>query len=105
VRTPEASSAEVKPTSSPSRAIPIAVRDRLLERAGHQCQFRGPDGRRCTARAALEIEHVRPFAIYQSHDERFLAVMCRAHNALRAEEVYGAEHIRRRIEERRQGKL
>jgi len=81
-----------------SRHVPVAARDRVLERAGHQCQFTGPDGTRCTARTGLQIEHERPFAMYHSHDERFLSVLCRRHNQLRAEQVYGAEHIQARIE-------
>ncbi len=53
-----------------SRYIPSAVRERVLEHAGHRCEYRGPGGTRCTARAGLEIEHERPFAIFSSHDER-----------------------------------
>src|SRR5688572_8537156 len=37
-------------TPATSRHVPAAVRDRILERADHQCQFTGPDGTRCTAR-------------------------------------------------------
>ncbi|HVR75611.1 MAG TPA: HNH endonuclease signature motif containing protein, partial [Planctomycetota bacterium] len=89
-------------TLAKSRHVPVAVRDRVLERAGHQCQFTGPDGTRCTARTGLEIEHTKPFAIFQSHDESTLEVLCRRHNALRAEQAYGAKHIQQKIEERRQ---
>jgi hypothetical protein len=85
-----------------SRYIPSEVRERVHARAGHQCEFRGPDGTRCTARTGLEIDHERPFAIYRSHDERFLRLLCGAHNRLQAERVYGTGFIRAKIEEKRQ---
>jgi hypothetical protein len=77
------------------------VRERVLERAGYLCEFRGPDGTQCTSRTGLEIEHVKPFAIFRDHDERFLEALCPGHNRYRAERVYGTEFIRRKIEERR----
>jgi hypothetical protein len=84
-----------------SRYLPAEVRERVLERAGYRCEFRGPDGTRCTSRTGLEIEHTKPFAIFRDHDERFLEALCPRHNRYRAERVYGAEFIRRKIEEKR----
>ncbi len=43
-----------------SRYIPSSVRERLLERAGYRCEFRGPGGVRCTARTRLEVDHIHP---------------------------------------------
>ncbi len=80
-----------------SRYIPSEVRERVLERAAHQCQYVARDGTRCTARTGLEIEHERPFALFHSHDERSLKVLCRRHNLFQAERVYGAELIRAKI--------
>jgi hypothetical protein len=85
-----------------SRYIAAAVQERVHARAGHQCEFVGPDGTRCRARTGLEIEHERPFALYRSHDERFLRLYCRRHNRLSAERVYGAEFIERKIAASRQ---
>jgi len=87
-----------------SRYIPQEVRERVLERAGYQCQFRGPDGTRCTSRTGLEIEHVKPFGIFRDHDERSLEALCGRHNGFRAERVYGPEFLRRRIESGRSQK-
>ncbi len=84
-----------------SRYISSEVQERLHERADYQCEYRAADGTRCTARAGLEIEHERPFAIFRSHDERFLKVLCRRHNRLRAEQVYGAEFVQAKIDEAR----
>jgi len=88
-----------------SRYVSSAVQERVHERAAYQCEYRAPDGRRCTSRTGLEIEHERPFAIFRSHDERFLRVLCRRHNRLRAEQFYGAKLIQTRIEEARRKKV
>ena len=84
-----------------SRHIPSEVREHVLKRAGFQCTFRGLDGTRCSSRTGLEIEHQRPFAIYHSHDERFLKALCGRHNHFEAERVYGFEFIRGKIDERK----
>jgi hypothetical protein len=88
----------------PSRHIPSEVRERVHERAGYRCEYRGRDGTRCTSRTGLEIEHERPFAIFRSHEERYLRVLCERHNRLRVEQVYGAELVRKRILESRSGR-
>ncbi len=91
--------------SAESRYIPTEVRERVFERAGHQCQYTSADGTRCGARTRLEIEHERPFAIYRSHEERFLRILCRRHNRFRAERVYGAEFIRKKIDEEKRQRV
>jgi hypothetical protein len=88
-----------------SRYIPSEVRERVLARAGHQCEFLAEDGTRCSSRTGLQIEHSRPFAIYRSHNERYLKVLCGAHNRLEAERVYGSGFIRAKIEGKKQQKV
>lgn len=84
-----------------SRYIPSEVRERVHERAGYRCEYKSPDGTRCRSRTSLEIEHTRPFAIFHSHDERFLRLYCRGHNGLSAERAYGAAFIRHKIADSR----
>ncbi len=84
-----------------SRYISSEVLERVHARANYQCQYRASDGTRCSARTGLQIEHVRPFGIFRSNDERFLELLCTQHNALAAERVYGAAFIQRKIDERR----
>jgi hypothetical protein len=81
-----------------SRYIPSAVRERVHERASYRCEFRGPDGTRCRSRTGLEVEHVLPFALYRSHDEKYLKLFCRQHNRLSAEMVFGAAFIQEKID-------
>ncbi|MGH9321140.1 MAG: hypothetical protein ACRD21_12070 [Vicinamibacteria bacterium] len=95
---------EILPTTehAASRYLPSEVQERVHARAGHQCEFRGPDGTRCRARTGLEIEHEKPFALHRSHEERFLRLYCRGHNRLSAERVYGVEFIQGKIAASRQ---
>jgi len=88
---------------APSRHIPSEVRERVLERAGYQCEIRGPDGSRCSSRTGLEVEHTKPFAVYRSHDDRYLRIYCPAHNLQAARKFYGEEFIRRKIEAAQRG--
>lgn len=84
-----------------TRHVPSEVRERVLERAGYQCQYRGPDGVRCSSRIGLEVEHTKPFAVWRTHAEQHLEAFCPAHNRFAAEKFYGREFIRQKIEARR----
>ena len=88
-----------------SRYIPSHVRERVHERANHQCQYRGPDGTRCRSRTGLEIEHERPFALYRTHDEKYLRLFCHQHNRWSAEKVFGAAFIQEKIDASRRRPL
>ena len=94
---------EIRKTHEPakSRYIASEVSERVYARANYQCQYLASDGTRCSARTGLQIEHVRPFGIFRSNDERFLALLCAGHNGLAAERVYGPAFIQRKIDERR----
>ena len=52
-----------------SRYVAAEVLERVHERDSYQCAYRGGDGRRCTARAGLHIDHADPFAIFHSNEE------------------------------------
>ena len=81
-----------------SRYVSPEVQERAFERAGYQCEYRGPEGSRCSCRTGLQVEHVMPFAVYQTHDERYLRAYCPAHNLLAAKKFYGREFIQRKID-------
>ena len=88
--------------SGKSRYIPSEVRERVHERAGYQCEFRGRDVTRCRQRTGLEIEHLRAFARDGSHNERNLRLHCGPHNRLTAERTFGAGFIQAKIDTSRQ---
>ena len=83
-----------------ARYIPVALRDQVLERAAHQCEYRAPDGRRCRERTSLEIDHVVPFARGGSSRPENLRVLCRRHNLFAAKQTYGERFVREKIRTR-----
>ena len=88
-------------TKARSRAIPTSVRDRLLIRAGHRCEYRGSDGLRCSGRSRLEIDHIVPWGLGGTSREENLRVLCCAHNRLHADRCFGAEFMDHKIESAR----
>jgi len=82
-------------TTPKTRHIPAAVRRAVHERDGSRCTFRDRRGRRCTQRHDLEYHHRFPFARGGDHSPENLPLVCRAHNALVAEQDYGKERMAR----------
>jgi hypothetical protein len=96
-------------TSRPRRAKPSAdpgyisqaARRAVAERDGVQCSFVSDDGARCPSTAFLEFDHRRPRALGGEGDPPNVRILCRAHNRLAAEKVFGREHIAERMDLRR----
>jgi 5-methylcytosine-specific restriction endonuclease McrA len=76
----------------PSR-VTRSARRKVFERDGLRCLYISENGRRCEARAFLELDHAVPKALSGSSDAGNLRVFCRAHNQLLAEQAFGREHI------------
>lgn len=77
------------------RRVPQPVRDAAWERDEGRCAFIAPDGRRCGARAWLEYDHVRPWALGgPSDDSENVRLLCRTHNQMLARRVFGARAVR-----------
>ena len=74
----------------------------VYERDGVQCAFVSEAGVRCTSRVFLQTDHVIARALGGSGDAHNARVLCQPHNLFEAEETFGAEHVARKIEERRQ---
>jgi hypothetical protein len=100
---PQAASEAPPLLSSGGRGtVPGRVRDEVWRRDGGRCAFLAADGRRCSARAGLEIDHVVPLARGGSlGDPRNLRLLCRAHNGIEARRVFGDEAIDKAIARRR----
>jgi 5-methylcytosine-specific restriction endonuclease McrA len=75
--------------------IATAVRRKVYERDGVRCTYVSEDGRRCAARAFLELDHTEAKALGGSNDTTNLRVLCRAHNQLSAEQTFGREWMER----------
>ncbi len=82
-------------TTPSSRHIPAAVRRLVHERDGGRCGYRDKYGRRCEKLHDLEFHHKHPFAQGGDHSPANLALMCRVHNTLAAEQDYGENVIAR----------
>ena len=70
------------PTPNPNhkRHCPAAVARAVFLRDGKQCSYVSPDGRRCSARRCLELDHVVPWAVGGKSTVENLRLRCRAHN-------------------------
>jgi len=93
-KTPRKSLAETDPTPS-SRHIPAAVRRTVHKRDAGRCTCVDSLGRRCPARERLEYHHRKPFGRGGDHSAGNVCLMCRAHNALLAEQDFGKEKVAR----------
>jgi len=87
-------------TTKPSRYIPADVRHAVATRDGNRCSYVAPDGRRCCETRNLELDHVEPFSLGGKSTVQNLRQVCRAHNQLYAERVFGREFLRRVIHSR-----
>ena len=83
------------------RRIGQAVRRQVAERDAERCCHVGPDGKRCEARAFLELHHIRPWALGGEDSVDNLSLRCHAHNRLLAELELGAARVEQAIERRR----
>jgi hypothetical protein len=57
------------------------------------------EGRRCSEKRFLTLEHVQPFALGGPPTLENLRLLCSNHNAHLARKVFGEEHIRKKIAE------
>ncbi|GEM_PF-3397340 len=77
--------------STPSRAIPFAIRRTIWRRDQGACRYHDLEsGRRCPSRFGLEIDHIIPWSHGgSSHDPANLRLLCRAHHRLVTEKTFG----------------
>ncbi len=73
------------------RYIPAAMKREVWARDNGQCTYQTPDGRRCSSRFALEIDHVQPLALGGLTTISNLRLLCRTHNAHQAVVKLGPE--------------
>jgi hypothetical protein len=79
-----------------TRHIPAAVRRAVATRDEERCTYVDEAGRRCAETRCLEFHHLTPFARGGEHTPSNLALRCRAHNAMAAEEDFGRERMERK---------
>lgn len=87
-----------------SRHIARAVKDEVWARDGGRCGYPGDGGRVCGARAGLQFDHVKPWALGGGGGAENVRLLCRAHNDLEARKAFGSGVIDAAIS-RRRGRL
>src|SRR5262249_30098728 len=85
-----------------SRRVPIDVARIVWERDGYQCTYHDAQGRRCSARHLVTIEHRDPFTRGGPPTVENLTLLCSTHNADSARRVFGAEYIQAKIRKRKE---
>src|SRR5574341_850590 len=69
--------------------VSAEVRRQVWERDQGRCAWVGSDGKRCNSRWQVEADHVDPAARGGKATLDRLRLLCRGHNVLHAEDVYG----------------
>jgi hypothetical protein len=82
--------------SGSGRHVPAALKRAVWERDQGRCTFVDLRGCRCRETGRLEFHHERSFAKDGPMTLENLALRCRPHNALAAEQDFGREHMRRK---------
>ncbi len=82
-----------RPLSPGSRHVPLETARQVWERDGGQCAFVDEQGRRCSARLFLTIEHREPYALGGPPTPENTCLLCWAHNQQAARRVFGDAHI------------
>lgn len=79
------------------RAVPAWVKDIVFKRDDGRCAYRSAEGARCAEKGGLEYDHIVPWARGGiSNDPANIRLLCRTHNTLEAERIFGAKEIARR---------
>jgi hypothetical protein len=90
-----------RPSTSPPKdaaRVTAAARREVVSRDGLQCSFIGMNGERCPAREHLEFDHRMPRALGGTGEAANVRLLCRSHNRLAAEQVFGREYVAERID-------
>jgi hypothetical protein len=92
------------PIVSASREAPDPMRREVYERDGGRCAFVDEQGNRCPETGFLEFDHVEGYARTRVHDAKTSRLLCRVHNQLLAEQLYGRNFMERLRQDRKRAK-
>ena len=78
------------PERTGRRPIPQNIRRLVFQRAEGRCEYKNPHtGKTCGSRFQTQIDHIKPVALGGTNSVENLRLLCRAHNAWTAEEIFG----------------
>jgi 5-methylcytosine-specific restriction endonuclease McrA len=76
-----------------SRHVPVEIVRAVWERDHGQCTYVDAEGRRCSERRFVTLEHRHPFALGGPPTLDNVCLLCARHNAESARAVFGEQHI------------
>jgi 5-methylcytosine-specific restriction endonuclease McrA len=85
-----------------SRHVPVEIARAVRERDHGQCTYVDAEGRRCSERRFVTLEHRQPFALGGPPTLDNVCLLCARHNAESAGAVFGERHIQDKIQARTQ---
>jgi len=89
-----------RPLKLGSRHVPREVARIVWERDGGQCTFVDAEGRRCSERRYLTLEHRHPWSLGGPPTADNICLLCNSHNAHAARQVFGEEFLAKKRSER-----
>jgi hypothetical protein len=92
------------PIASASHEAPDPMKRAVYQRDEGQCTFVDEHGNRCPETGFLEFDHVEGYARTHVHDVETSRLLCRVHNQLLAEQLYGRKFMERLQKDRREAK-
>ncbi len=88
-----------RPLKEGSRHVPVAVAREVWDRDEYQCTFVDKQGRRCSEKRYVTVEHLDPHARGGPPSVENLCLLCAPHNQDSAQRAFGAAHIERKQRE------
>jgi len=92
------------PSVSASHKPPDPMKREVYERDGGRCAFVDEEGNRCPETGCLEFDHIEGYAQTHVHDAKTSRLLCRVHNQLLAEQLYGRKFMERLRQDRKEEK-
>ncbi len=83
--------------STSTRHVPAQIKRDLLKQANYQCEFITKDGKRCSEKIYLEVEHTEPYSFSGRTEFKALKILCKSHNLRSAINVFGLKKMDRYI--------
>jgi len=93
------------PVASGSHEAPDAMKREVYDRDEGRCAFVDEYGNRCPETGFLEFDHIEGYARTHEHDVKTSRLLCRVHNQLLAEQLYGRRFMERLRQERKEAKV
>lgn len=76
------------------KSMTLSIRKAVFIKSTGQCEYRDPkSNRRCEGRHRLEIDHIQPRALGGTNTPENLRALCRTHNLLMAEKIFGRKKL------------